>query len=59
MAGRCWVFYAGAIVTLYGTIFAATAAHSRIYADMARLLGFFRRDDYATRVRYRQVMVGC
>ena len=33
------VFYAGAIVTLYGTIFAATAAHSRIYADMARLLG--------------------
>jgi manganese transport protein len=51
------VFYAGAIVTLYGTIFAATAAHSRIYADMARLLGFFRRDDYATRVRYRQVMV--
>jgi manganese transport protein len=51
------VFYAGAIVTLYGTIFAATAAHSRIYADMARLLGFFRRDDYATRVRYRQAMV--
>ena len=37
-----WVFYAGAIVTLYGTIFAATAAHSRIYADMARLLGVFR-----------------
>jgi hypothetical protein len=51
------VFYAGAIVTLYGTIFAATAAHSRIFADMARLLGLFRRDDYATRVRYRQVMV--
>jgi manganese transport protein len=51
------VFYAGAIVTLYGTIFAATAAHSRIFADMARLLGFFRRDDYATRVRYRQAMV--
>ena len=51
------VFLAGAVVTLYGTIFAATAAHSRIYADMARLLGYFRRDDYATRVRYRQWMV--
>ena len=34
-----WVFYAGAIITLYGTIFAATAAHARIYADLARLLG--------------------
>jgi manganese transport protein len=48
-----WVFYAGAIVTLYGTIFAATAAHSRIYADMARLLGLFARDDFDARKRYR------
>jgi hypothetical protein len=38
---------------LYGTIFAATAAHSRLYADLFRLLGRFRRDDYASRVRYR------
>jgi Mn2+/Fe2+ NRAMP family transporter len=52
-----WVFYAGAIVTLYGTIFAATAAHSRIYADMAHLLGAFRRDDYAARVRFRNGFV--
>jgi Mn2+/Fe2+ NRAMP family transporter len=48
-----WLFYAGAIATLYGTIFAATAAHSRVYADMCRLMGFFRADDYRTRVRYR------
>ena len=49
-----YVFYAGAIVTLYGTIFAATAAHSRIYADLGHLLGFFRKEDFATRVRVRR-----
>jgi Mn2+/Fe2+ NRAMP family transporter len=51
------VFYAGAIVTLYGTIFAATAAHSRMYADMARLMGFYARDDHAARVRMRRRFV--
>jgi len=48
------LFYLGASVTLYGTIFAATAAHSRVYADLCRLLGLFERDDYAARVRYRR-----
>lgn len=48
-----WLFYAGAIATLYGTIFAATAANSRVYADMARLLGFFPKGDYAARCRWR------
>jgi manganese transport protein len=52
-----WLFYIGAIATLYGTIFAATAANSRLYADMFRLMGFFKRDDYAARVRYRQRLV--
>ena len=52
-----WVFYVGAIATLYGTIFAATAAHSRLYADMFRLMGFFRADDYPQRVRYRRRFV--
>jgi Mn2+/Fe2+ NRAMP family transporter len=47
-------FYAGAVVTLYGTIFAAIAAHSRIYADMCRIMGRFARDDYAARSRYRR-----
>jgi len=32
-----WLFYAGAVVTLYGTIFAATAAHSRLFADAMRI----------------------
>jgi len=52
-----WVFYAGAVVTLYGTIFASVAAHSRVYADMCRIMGGFARDDYAARVRYRRVFV--
>ncbi len=49
-----WLFYLGAIATLYGTIFAATAAHSRIFADLFRLLGYFSRDDYPARVRFRR-----
>lgn len=52
-----WIFYLGAIATLYGTIFAATAANSRVYADMCRLMGFFDNGDYATRLRYRRSFV--
>ncbi|MSV27904.1 MAG: divalent metal cation transporter [Bryobacterales bacterium] len=52
-----WLFYLGAIATLYGTIFAATAAHSRVFADMCRLLGMFPADDYAARIRYRRRFV--
>jgi manganese transport protein len=52
-----WPFYAGAIVTLYGTVFAATAANSRVFADLCRLLGLFAPDDYARRLRYRKVFV--
>ncbi|MCC6367763.1 MAG: Nramp family divalent metal transporter [Bryobacterales bacterium] len=52
-----WLFYVGAIATLYGTIFAGTAANSRVFADMARLLGMFRGDDYDQRVRWRNGFV--
>jgi Mn2+/Fe2+ NRAMP family transporter len=48
-----WIFYVGAIFTLYGTIFAATASNSRVFADMARLMGFFEAGDYRRRVLYR------
>jgi Mn2+/Fe2+ NRAMP family transporter len=48
------LFYLGATVTLYGTIFAATAAHSRVYADFCRLLGLFERGDYARRLAFRR-----
>jgi Mn2+/Fe2+ NRAMP family transporter len=52
-----YLFYAGAIATLYGTIFASTAAHSRLFADLARLLGAFDRHDYPARLRYRNRFV--
>jgi manganese transport protein len=52
-----WVFYAGAVVTLYGTVFAATAAHSRIFADLVRMLGGYRREDADSRRRWRDRFV--
>jgi Mn2+/Fe2+ NRAMP family transporter len=48
-----WLFYAGAIAVLYSTIFSSTAANSRVFADLSRLLGFFAPGDYARRVSYR------
>jgi Mn2+/Fe2+ NRAMP family transporter len=51
------LFYVGAIATLYGTIFAATAGNSRVLADMFRLAGKYRRGDYAARVKYRKRII--
>ena len=52
-----WPFYVGAIATLYGTIFASTAAQTRMFADMCRLLGYFERDDARRRRAYRNGFV--
>ncbi|HZP92773.1 MAG TPA: Nramp family divalent metal transporter [Burkholderiales bacterium] len=52
-----WLFYVGAIVILYGTIFAATAGHSRMCSDLLRLLGVFEHDDIRARNRYRDVFI--
>jgi manganese transport protein len=52
-----WLFYAGAVVTLYGTIFAATAAHARLFADAVRVAGSYRRDDAESRLRWRRRFV--
>lgn len=51
------VFYVGVVVTLYGTIFAATAAHSRMLADLVRVLGVYPREDAAARLRWRNRFV--
>jgi Mn2+/Fe2+ NRAMP family transporter len=51
------VFYLGAVVTLYGTIFAATAAHSRMFADVVRMTGAYARDDAESRRRWRNRFV--
>jgi Mn2+/Fe2+ NRAMP family transporter len=52
-----WLFYLGAIATLYGTIFAATAANSRVFADACRLVSLFERDDYEKRKFYRHLFI--
>jgi Mn2+/Fe2+ NRAMP family transporter len=52
-----WLFYAGATITLYGTVFASTAAHARVFADGMRLMGKYARDDAASRVRWRSRFV--
>jgi Mn2+/Fe2+ NRAMP family transporter len=52
-----WPFYAGAVITLYGTVFASTAANSRLLADLCRLMGLFDADDYGRRLKYRRVFV--
>jgi manganese transport protein len=52
-----WFFYVGVVVTLSGTIFAATAAHSRMMADLVRVLGAYRREDAEARGRWRNRFV--
>lgn len=52
-----YVFYVGAIVILYGTIFAATAGNSRMLADFMRLMGVFEHDDFKARTRWRDIFV--
>jgi len=51
------LFYIGAIATLYGTAFAATAAHSRMFADMCRLGGMFEAGDLERRLAFRRRFV--
>jgi Mn2+/Fe2+ NRAMP family transporter len=52
-----WLFYIGAIIVLYGTIFAATAGHSRMFADFMRLQGAFEHDDMKARNRWRDIFI--
>jgi manganese transport protein len=52
-----WVFYVGVVVTLYGTIFASTAAHSRMMADLVRVLGVYPREDAQSRLSWRNRFV--
>jgi Mn2+/Fe2+ NRAMP family transporter len=52
-----WLFYLGAVVTLYGTVFASTAAHARLFADVLRIAGWYQRNDAASRLRWRNRFV--
>jgi manganese transport protein len=52
-----WLFYAGAVITLYGTVFSSTAGHARLFADAVSIAGGFARDDAASRLRWRRRFV--
>lgn len=52
-----YLFYVGAVVILFGTVVAATAGHSRMCADLMRILGRFEHDDLAARNRWRDIFV--
>jgi Mn2+/Fe2+ NRAMP family transporter len=52
-----WLFFPGAIIVLYGTIFAATAGHSRMCADVLRLQGVFQPGDIQARNKWRDVFI--
>jgi len=56
-AWALWLFYLGAVVTLYGTVFASTAAHARLFADVVRIAGWYPREDADSRRRWRNRFV--
>jgi Mn2+/Fe2+ NRAMP family transporter len=45
------LFLAGAFAVLYSTVFSSTAAHSRVFADFAGMLGLYDRSRYELRLR--------
>ena len=55
-----WSFYLfliGAMAVLYSTVFSGIAALSRMLADFAGMLGLYRKDDYAARLRVIRLLV--
>jgi hypothetical protein len=52
-----WLFYFGAVMILYGTVFAVTAGNSRMLADFSQLFGSFAKDDYKRRTRFRDIYI--
>ena len=51
------LFLVGAFAVLYSTIFAATAAHSRVFADFAGILKLYDKTDYAKRLQVTRLFV--
>jgi len=55
-----WSFYLfliGSMAVLYSTVFSGIAALSRMLADFAGMLGLYRKDDYAARLRAIRLLV--
>lgn len=55
--GSLYVFLPGAFAVLYSTVFASTAAHSRMFADLLGMLGVYDRSNYATRLKMTRIFV--
>lgn len=51
------LFMVGAFAVLYSTVFSATAAQSRVWADLVAMLGVYERTDYRARLRATRVLV--
>jgi hypothetical protein len=49
--GTNGIFLLGAFAVFYSTVFAVTAAHSRLFADFFGMLGFYDRANYKARLR--------
>ncbi len=52
-----YLFLAGAAAVLYSTVFAGTAARSRMLADWLGILGAYDKQNYRLRVRYTRWFV--
>ena len=51
------LFMVGAFAVLYSTVFASTAAHCRVWADLLGMLGIYDKSNYALRLRAVRIMV--
>ncbi len=51
------IFLAGAVAVLYSTVFASTAAHTRVFADFVGMLGVYDRHDYSKRLKVTRIFV--
>ena len=51
------LFLAGAVAVLYSTVFSATAAHSRLFADFLAILGVYDKRSYSARLSVTRVFV--
>ena len=56
-AGAFYLFLLGALFVLYSTIFAGTAANSRVLVDFLDLVGLVHIRDEERRLRWQRVMV--
>ena len=51
------LFLAGAVAVLYSTVFAGTAAHSRLFADFLAIMGAYEKRSYSARLRVTRIFV--